>query len=128
LEGWPALHSGLGEAEKFNGYKAFGNAKTLVEPVSPRVKEYVETGYWHGTLEELRAALFWYQRQWRWQTYHSPDANDGLVRELYAQLRAMWGRGKVGILLPTPSHDSKLRRRKVKKWKQGQLFDEPEDK
>ncbi len=78
------------EAEKFNGYDAFGGNDGLHRMVRARMKEYTETGYWQGTIEELRGTLFLYQRQWRWEAVIPPDANDDLVRKLYTELRRMW--------------------------------------
>ena len=91
------------EAEKFNGYNAFGGNEGLYKMVHARIKEYAETGRWQGTLKELRGALFSYQRQRRWEAVIPPDANDDLVRKLYTELQRMWpesGNGLPPVLDP----------------------------
>jgi ADP-ribosyl-[dinitrogen reductase] hydrolase len=70
-----------GYALTFNGYKfAEGERFNLMEFVNRRRDEYLSTGRWQGSFQDLRCCLFGEQRRLRWTDTGAPrDAVDELV-------------------------------------------------
>ncbi|OPY25464.1 MAG: hypothetical protein A4E23_00087 [Methanomethylovorans sp. PtaU1.Bin073] len=77
-------------ALKYNAYDKLGSLEAVSELCQAREKEYLKTGKWTGTLDELRACLFFEQRRWR----HFDEEPDGesfqSILQLYRNIRQRW--------------------------------------
>lgn len=52
-------------AFKYNAYEKLGSFQAVCKLAHEREKVFMDTGKWIGTVDELRACLFFEQRRWR---------------------------------------------------------------
>ena len=52
-------------AFKYNAYEKLGSFQAVCKLAHEREKVFMDTGKWVGTVDELRACLFFEQRRWR---------------------------------------------------------------
>lgn len=77
-------------ALKYNAYDKLGSFEAVTELCQTREKEYFKTGKWTGTLNELRACLFFEQRRWRHLGEEPEDESLQRILQLYKTIHQQW--------------------------------------
>lgn len=77
-------------AFKYNAYEKLGSFEAVCKLVHEREKVFMDTGKWIGTVNELRACLFFEQRRWRHMGEDPEGESLHRVIQLYRTICDQW--------------------------------------
>jgi putative DNA methylase len=84
-------------ARNYNGYDRLGSFEAVGELYDKLKKKYFEAGQWIGTLDELRACLFFEHRRWRHMGEEPDDESLQGILQLYSTICHRWSEAEPEI-------------------------------